>query len=234
MLFIYDEYHQGEQVFGDKSRGRQCMTNCVVFSALSQTKPLHLWTSEHFCGVLHSFLLYNDISRNFSFQRQKYVFGREVSYGGTLTKKIYYQNDFSVALEFAFNLILSSRNSKFSAILFFCASAISVRKTNNEYYLFDSHSLCRNGLLDPDGACHISKYENLSELCSFLRDVACSLSSSSLEQIEYEMIRVEVKTTVNAGNENFIIFNINVGNHDSGRSSDDKSSKETFNTSSYF
>ncbi|CAG2226074.1 unnamed protein product [Mytilus edulis] len=243
MLFIYGEYHQGDQVFGDESRGRQCMTNCVVFSALSQTKPLHLWTSEHLklilhigdemykyirqvCGVPHSFLLYNDIPRNFSFQKQKYVLGREVSYGGTLTKKIYYQNDFSMALEFAFNLILSTRNSKYSAILIFCASAISVRKTNNEYYLFDSHSRCRNGLIDPDGACHISKYENLSELCSFLRDLACSLSSSSLEQIEYEMIRVEVKTTVNAGNENFIVFNINVDSHDSGRSFENKSSKE--------
>ncbi|CAC5420338.1 unnamed protein product [Mytilus coruscus] len=162
---------------------------------------------------------------NFSFQRQKYVLGREVSYC-TLTRKIYYQNDFSMVFEFAFNLILSSSNSKFSAILIFCASAISVRKTNNEYYLFDSHSRCRNGLLDPDGACHISKYENLSVLCSFLRDLACSLSSSSLEQIEYEMIRVEVKTSVNARNENLIVFNINVGNQDSGRSSENKSSKE--------
>ncbi|CAC5420341.1 unnamed protein product [Mytilus coruscus] len=68
--------------------------------------------------------------------------------------------------------------------------------------------------------------KNLSVLCSFLRDLACSLSSSSLEQIEYEMIRVEVKTSVNARNENFIVFNINVGNQDSGRSSENKSSKE--------
>ncbi|XP_063420756.1 uncharacterized protein LOC134705970 [Mytilus trossulus] len=227
MLFLYGNYHQGDQVFGNESRGRQCMANCVVFSALSETKPLHLWTQEKLkiimhigdemykyvrqhCGVTHDFLLYNDIPKHFSFLGLKYALMKEVSYGGTLTKTIFYENNFSMALEFAFNLILSSSNSKYSAILIFCDSAISVRKRNNEYYLFDPHSRCRNGLPIPDGACHISKFENLSALCSFIRDLACSLSSQNLEQIVYEMIRVEVKTPLNARGKNFCIFSFNV------------------------
>lgn len=199
MLFLYGDYHQGSPVFHDESRGRQCMPNSIIFSALSQIRPIATWSSDTLKVILHSgdvlytyirqeclvssdFLFFEDLPKHFTFLGKNFSIKNEKSFSGTLTKKIYYVNDFLMSLEFAFNLVFYTGQSKFGAILIFCDSALSVIRIQNEFYVFDPHSRCRDGLLSSEGACHVSKFTTLVDLCSFLRDLAVSLSKKKIRR----------------------------------------------------
>ena len=115
------------------------------------------------------------------------------NYCGTLKKGLYYHHDLSMSLEFAFNLVFPTGHTKLNGILIFCGCAMSVIKNQNEYYIFDPHSRCNLGLVTGNGHGQVSKHMNVESLCSFLRDLASSLTDCLLSDIQYEIHAFELK-----------------------------------------
>ena len=211
-IIVRGDSHQGSLWFSSDSRGRQCVPNCVIFLSLIKLIPLNSWVKEHlhyvlFCGdefykaVVNDrseepgFLLLADLTRSFTLGHadKTFTIQENVTYSGTLNKKLFYVNNILMSLEFALNLLFQSLTSVCGGILIFCDCAISLERRNNAYYVFDPHSRCVSGLCAGDGACHVSVYSSLVNLCSYLRDLACSLTNRPLSEVQFDLHTVNMK-----------------------------------------
>lgn len=148
MLFLCSDFHQGSEIFPPLSRGRQCVGNCLVFHALLNIKPLNGWSVECLNAILkagdelyrflktnnkilHDYLAVSDLPKCFMLFGEIFSItlgSNTKNYSGTLKKELYYNHDLSMSLEFAFNLVFPTGNTKLSGILIFCDCAVSVIK----------------------------------------------------------------------------------------------------------
>lgn len=214
MLVLRGDYHQGSEWFSPGSRGRQCVPICIVFLAMLKIRCLNSWSKNHLHFILQAgdemykniasvkclpsnYLLLTDLppyfmllSRGFSLNSNA---AKTRNYSGTLRKELYYCNEFMMSVEFALNLVFNSNIAVMQCIIIFCDCAISVAKCENVFIAFDPHSRCELGLCSENGSCHVSKFDSLNSVCSFLRDLACSLTDTDISHVQYDLHCFELK-----------------------------------------
>lgn len=214
MLVLRGDYHQGSEWFSPGSRGRQCVPICIVFLAMLKIRCLNSWSKNHLHFILQAgdemykniasvkclpsnYLLLTDLppyfmllSRGFSLNSNA---AKTRNYSGTLRKELYYCNEFMMSVEFALNLVFNSNIAVMQCIIIFCDCAISVAKCENVFIAFDPHSRCELGLCSENGSCHVSKFDSLNSVCSFLCDLACSLTDTDISHVQYDLHCFELK-----------------------------------------
>ena len=116
-----------------------------------------------------------------------------------------------MSIEFAINLVFCSENTDLCTVVIFCDCAISIVKHENKFIVFDSHSRCDSGFCDVNGSSRIGSYENVTDLCDFLRNLAQSLSSDSLDEIPYELQVIKIRVEESRfNNDQGIMFHLNI------------------------
>ena len=184
---LHGNLHQGQDIFSDDSRGRQCVPCCLSFFLLTLLKPfsVNIWHESDLDKVLHvgdyiykysksivqlqnEYLLLNDVPRYICFKDKAFSWSVRKMY-----KKNYIGEYPLMRLEFAFTASLSL--DKYA--VFICkGNAIGILSFGKEYLVFVSH--CRNeqGFCSSEGTT-INKKNDISELIAHVRSLIVSLTS---------------------------------------------------------
>lgn len=207
------DYCQSDGQFSSYTRGKQCMTNCISFLMFAAIKSLEnvdkndlhfilhkgdlLYRKLSFNGMLRAgqdLLLLSDIPEFVNFQRSGFTlkacstFFGNMSISGSV-------DDVGMPLESSLNSIFASHHGqrKFAILIFHSAAiAIIYQQPTDTYTVFDSHSRGSNGLCHSEGTALLSVFSSFHVLCSFLRKLCLSLSSTSLQDVQYEACGLKV------------------------------------------
>ena len=98
-----------------------------------------------------------------------------------------------ISIEFAINFVFESSVPFGSGIMVLCNCAVVIEDIKNEYFVFDPHSGRIPSLSSESGACPLSIIKSMVELCSVLRDLACSLIDKARSEIQYDLILLHMK-----------------------------------------
>ena len=101
-----------------------------------------------------------------------------------------------ISIEFAINFVFESSVPFGSGIMVFCNCAVVIEDIKNEYFVFDPHSGRIPSLSSESGACPLSIIKSMIELCSVLRDLACSLIDKARSEIQYDLILLHMKYAI--------------------------------------
>lgn len=197
------DYNQASLIFPESSRGKQCMCNCFMFLILASIEDVSSCNKE----LLHKILIagdfmYNSIQKSddlLQFSDLPRYIHNENTYFSVVQKQTYagcmspnVLTDIGTNLENCLNLIFVKQCG---CILVFNSSAIAIYfdRKDNRYFVYDSHCRGNNGLCDPEGNCIMSTFSSFGILCDFLRQLCMSISSSSLETVQFEAASFSIK-----------------------------------------
>lgn len=207
-MLITADYHQGnESIFSDLSRGRQCVANCVVFLIKGHYEKceFHNWSKHELHNVLHGGdLLYqklrdlNDydflhpscIPCHMKFDNANINYHISETCTGSISPNFKGVSPL-FSLENALATISNGVKSKF--MLFFCkGTAVGLVYHQSTFYLFDPHARDLNEMPSERGTCGLGIFNNITEICSFLRRLATSLCTLALTDIQFDLHSIDL------------------------------------------
>lgn len=187
---IQGRFHQGNELFSEESRGRQCLPCCVVFLVSCKLKPFKniKWTSDDLDKILQRGDYVYRFSKEFLRPSKGFLEPRDLPPFTKIDGKYFYwkvRNTFSgsiqdhfvgeyplVRLETAILMGLSGDVLNCQYGIFICkGNALAICRDGDIFLIFDSHSRDVNGYSCADGTSIIIQKKSMNELCDHLRDL---------------------------------------------------------------
>lgn len=204
---IQGRFHQGNELFSEESRGRQCLPCCVVFLVSCKLKPFRniKWKTDDLDQVLLKGDYVYRFSKEFIRPSKGFLEPRDLPPFTKINGKYFYwkvRNTFSgsiqahfvgeyplVRLETAILMGLSGNVSNCQFGIFICkGNALAICKDGDIFLIFDSHSRDVNGYSCADGTSIIIQKKSMNELCDHLRYLVNAGENN--EQYDFHVINV--------------------------------------------
>ena len=212
-ILCTSDFHQGnENIFSYLSRGRQCVANSAVFlmtvyfgNSLCKTwckETLHkvLYVGDHLYQLIQEsgrsesdegYLHPDRIPCHLKFDKDFVHIKIKSTLSGSLSPD-FKGNLPLLSLEHAFAIVCNTVDLLKLMIYVSSGSAVGIVYHDSKFYVFDSHARDSRGLPSELGSCILGTLGSLSELCSFLRKLSMSLSSLSLNDVQFDLHNINV------------------------------------------
>lgn len=201
------DFNQGSDVFPLLSRGKQCVSICLIFLLKTIILDVHGWIKKDLHDVMkhgdelyrkiqnslspnsHDYLHLSELPEKIQFEENNFCYefqGKLLqTYSGVLCEDIV-GNLSLFSLE---NAILSSYCGCGLAhyILLVEGSAIGIFYDEQKFYLFDSHARDENGRSCSSGTCISGECSCFVDVCLHVRNVVKSCCSVPLEELQYDL-----------------------------------------------
>lgn len=202
------DFNQGSDFFPLISRGKQCVSICLMFLLKTLTLDVHDWTKQD----LHDVMKYGDEMYRKIQKETLYPSGHDYLHPSELPENILYEsNDFCYEFQgkvlqtfsgvfcerfvgnssvFSLeNAILSAYSGSGCAyyMLLVQGNAIGVFYDGQKFFIFDSHARDESGRSCSDGTCILGECSCLADLCFHLRDIVKSSCSVLFEELQFDL-----------------------------------------------
>lgn len=201
------DFNQGSDVFPLLSRGKQCVSICLIFLLKTIILDVHGWIKKDLHDVMkhgdelyrkiqnslspnsHDYLHLSELPEKIQFEENNFCYefqGKLLqTYSGVLCEDIV-GNLSLFSLE---NAILSSYCGCGLAhyILLVEGSVIGIFYDEQKFYLFDSHARDENGRSCSSGTCISGECSCFVDVCLHVRNVVKSCCSVPLEELQYDL-----------------------------------------------
>ena len=175
--FLQGNFHQGDTKF-EGNRGQQCVPNCLVAAALNCKKTVNRWVRSDMDSILftgnelyshmkasstveHNYMLINELPRELDMFDSTFTFNFEESIAtmiGGQCENVSWKEFNALPLFEALQMCLLQCHACF---LCFNGNTILVGKRNGGFFIFDSHSRSKTGLV----------HENGQSICIFVNEI---------------------------------------------------------------
>ncbi|XP_035675782.1 uncharacterized protein LOC118415349 [Branchiostoma floridae] len=209
-LTLSANYHQGDTVFNDASRGRQCTSNCLIAIVYHNIcKQVTTWNSTDLDIILFKGdELYMSIKSSLPTGVEylsvddlpEYLqVNNNFDTAHISIKQSYTGDIFTTEAEYPYYTLQNALTEAFdiSDTCFFIAasemsgSTVALLCTHNKYFVFDSHARNQHTALpDIDGLCTLSMHVSISDLCIFLQQ----LFQNEKIACNFELVPAEIKS----------------------------------------
>lgn len=200
------DFHQGSNIFPLLSRGKQCVSICLIFLLKTITLDVYDWTKQDLYDVMkHGDELYRKIQKEtlspneylhpselpekVMFEDHNFYYEFRVKVLQTFSGVISGQFVGNMSVFTLENAILSSYSGSGFAyyILVVQGSAIGIFYNGQKFFVFDSHARDENGRSCSDGSCILGESYCLADLCFHVRDVVKSSCSLPFEELQFDL-----------------------------------------------
>ncbi|XP_070561975.1 uncharacterized protein [Ptychodera flava] len=212
---IFGNTHQGSNVFGASSRGRQCTCNALISLCLSRhgnvkmssdldyilqkgdslyksvTSELRRNKDSH-----HEMLMIDELPNCVLIDQHEYTIQKVDCYTGMLNEI----SDPSSDIYYTFSEATCKAFQKYATNLLIVGSyCLALYRTlDNKFAVFDSHSHGPDGMHHPDGRCMIHYFDTLTELLRFMNILFISWEFTRCSPFELQGLKISVNTNVSA------------------------------------
>ncbi len=203
-------FHQGSDMFGESSRGRQCVTNAYMSLLYSELKFPGDWISTDIDSVLyHGDILYTQIPNNdpddylTTASLPEYLKAFQTPFHAKKDNDIIMTGDISKRpgpLQTTLHEALRTLQYYNHCISCLDGYAISICLKQEQYFVFDSHSRDTEfGYPHPDGHAVLLTFPNLARLHQYISALMNKLNVSTFDMTYFSKIRSVSTTVLNRG-----------------------------------
>ena len=205
MNVVQGSHSQGSDIFPFSSRGKQCMSMSFMFLVFSHAHENNTFTMHDLNLVMEAgdslyheivqedpFLLASELPESLKFKKNYYSCRLQETHFGNMANMSNLNSDSGISLENSLNKSFARNNN--ACILIFHSSAVAVKSCNDRFLVFDSHCRGIDGLCDPNGKCSLTSLDNFGHLCKFLRLLCQSISSIPVENVQFELNVIGIKS----------------------------------------
>lgn len=192
------DFHQGSNIFPLLSRGKQCVSICLIFLLKTLTLDVYDWTKEDLYDVMklqketlspNEYLHPSELPEKVMFEDHNFYYEFRMKVLQTFSGVISGQFVGNMSVFSLENAILSSYSGSGFAyyILVVQGSAIGIFYNGQKFFVFDSHARDENGRSCSDGSCILGESSCLADLCFHVRDVVKSSCSLPFEELQFDL-----------------------------------------------
>ncbi|XP_061185136.1 uncharacterized protein LOC133193183 [Saccostrea echinata] len=206
---IQGSFHQADPLFGDNA-GTQCVANCLAGLAYNVLKSAAIWQTndmnkilvtgdelytylQHCSSITSRFLLVEELPHFFECFNETFDFTVKVLVPSliSLSEEEPCYGDFNAYPLFeALQMALTETNGCFAC---FGGNTLLIGKTNDGFFIFDSHARCSRGYLSVRGKSTRLILKNVHDVYLHLRLLAVSMGFSRTVECELTGVLCSIK-----------------------------------------
>lgn len=211
-ISVQGTYHQGDHRFGETA-GSQCVANCLSSLAYHKIKSSKCWKKIDMDKILETgnelymflqrsstisnrFLLVDELPQYFECFNETFEFCRREP----ISSIIYLSGDEPNYIDFGacplLEALTMALNDTDGCFICFDGNSLLICKTDNGYFLFDSHSRCDKGLLCVDGKSTRILLGSIEQIYFQLQSLAVSLGFYGIVECEIMGVLCTVRSNI--------------------------------------